>query len=300
MSNSAKLNTPKYRIGLVARLTGISQHQLRVWERRYQTVKPARSEGGDRLYSDGDVARLRALKRLSDLGHNIGQIARLDEAELAELMAGHRERSETGETPLVAERVTDQFLDSITRMDIAAAERALSRGAVVFEPRAFVHDVLLPALREVGSRWARGELNVAQEHAASGVLRTQLGALMRLYTPERNARVCVSATPATELHEFGALAAALTAASRGWKVVYLGPNLPHDEIAGAVKAAKAELLMLSLVVNHPNAAEELEQLHVLLPNDCRVIVGGAGSRELQPLPDGFEIFERIEDLDDVL
>lgn len=300
MSDPEKSTLPKYRIGLVSKLTGISQHQLRVWERRYQTVTPARSEGGDRLYSDGDVARLRSLKRLSDLGHNIGQIARLADGDLAELMDAHSDRSQVGATPLVAERVTEQFLDCIARMDIAAAERVLGRGAVVFEPRAFVHDVLLPALRAVGSRWAKGELNVAQEHAASGVLRTQLGALMRLYTPEQNARICVCATPAGELHEFGALAAALAAASRGWKVVYLGPNLPPDEIAGAVRAARAELLMLSVVVHHAKVTADIKRLDELLPDDVRVILGGAGSRSVLGLPAGFEVFDGIEDLDGVL
>ncbi len=67
---------PRHRIGAVARLTGISTHALRVWERRYGTLHPKRSEGGDRLYSDGDVHRLRAIKRLLGLGQIGGEFFR--------------------------------------------------------------------------------------------------------------------------------------------------------------------------------------------------------------------------------
>ena len=73
---------PRYRIGAVCRLTGISQHVLRVWEKRYQAVEPARSETGRRLYSDADILRLQQLKRLVDQGHAIGSIAGLDRASL--------------------------------------------------------------------------------------------------------------------------------------------------------------------------------------------------------------------------
>ena len=75
-------NEPKYRIGAVCRLTGLSQHVLRVWEKRYGAVEPERSESGRRLYSDRDVNRLSLLKALVDRGQAIGSIAGLDPAEL--------------------------------------------------------------------------------------------------------------------------------------------------------------------------------------------------------------------------
>src|SRR5688572_25980041 len=138
---------PKYRIGLVARLTGISAHQLRIWERRYHTVTPARTEGGDRLYSDKDVARLRNLKKLSDLGHSIGQIARLGERELAALLATEPLVDKGADVSLLAERVSQQFLDSLERVDTLEAERTLSRAAIAFDPELFTLEVLLPAMR---------------------------------------------------------------------------------------------------------------------------------------------------------
>lgn len=300
MTERAENEAPKYRIGLVARLTGISTHQLRVWERRYHTVKPARSEGGDRLYSDRDVSRLRSLKKLSDLGHSIGQVARLGEDELTELLNSKPATAPDADVSLLARRVTDQFLESMGRMDVLEAERTLSRAAVAFEPHVYTTEVLLPALNEVGQRWETGQFSIAQEHGASAVLRTQLGALMRLYTPEVGARAVVCATLSSELHEFGALAAGLLAAGRGWRVLYLGPNLPSEEIAEAAVRARAELVLISIVVDDPGASEGLARLRGALPPGVRLIVGGAGAQKLKGLGNGVQVFEGMDELEKVL
>ena len=82
MNAKNKEKSEGYRIGAVSRLTGISTDNLRVWERRYQTVTPARTASGDRYYSSEDVARLKLIKRLVDSGDSISSIAALDEDEL--------------------------------------------------------------------------------------------------------------------------------------------------------------------------------------------------------------------------
>ena len=96
-------NTQKsegYRIGAVSRLTGISADNLRVWERRYQTVTPARTQSGDRLYSLEDVSRLKLIKKLVDSGDTISTIASLDEDELRKRLSANRpEPTQTPEQP---------------------------------------------------------------------------------------------------------------------------------------------------------------------------------------------------------
>jgi len=76
-----------FRIGHVARCVGVSTHALRAWERRYGTVEPHRTRGGSRLYDAAQIERLKTLKRLTDYGHSIGEIARLPVAELERLQA---------------------------------------------------------------------------------------------------------------------------------------------------------------------------------------------------------------------
>ncbi len=88
MGSQGKTEGQTYRIGAIARLTGIPTDTLRVWERRYEVVRPLRSETGVRLYRREDVARLAVIKRLVDAGHAIGSVAGLSLAELEERLAG--------------------------------------------------------------------------------------------------------------------------------------------------------------------------------------------------------------------
>lgn len=80
---------PRYRSGAVARMLRMPVATLRVWERRYQVSQPQLSPSGQRLYSTAHVQRLAQLKQLTDLGHAIGSLARLDAAELRQVYETH-------------------------------------------------------------------------------------------------------------------------------------------------------------------------------------------------------------------
>jgi len=308
--SAANATLPQFRIGTVARMTGLTVWQIRVWEKRYRTVEPSRSLGGDRLYSEHDVLRLSLLKQLNDLGHSIGSMAQLPYAQLEQMLAVREERqarprktvrrgSKRG-LPVQASGsiadVTGPFLGAISRFDILHAERVLAEAAAARDPTEFVGQVLLPMLHRIGDLWADGQFTVAHEHAATAVLRTQLGALARTFFAEAKAPVAVCTTPATELHEFGALAAALYAASYGWRVVYLGPNLPAEEVSQAVKTAGARLVLLSVVCASSAAATELRRLAKSLPKNVTLVVGGAGATDLTSLPARVRRAQTLADL----
>jgi glycerophosphoryl diester phosphodiesterase len=131
---------PRYRIGAVARLTGVSTHAIRVWEKRYATVRPSRTAGGDRLYSEADIQRLRALRRLIGLGHAIGDIAALPVAELDHLLELHL-------TPTVDAPSGDavaRYLACLGRMDVAGAEAVLEASIATLGRREVIEQVLAP------------------------------------------------------------------------------------------------------------------------------------------------------------
>ena len=303
----------KYQIGTVARVTGLSTHTIRVWERRYGVVEPARTPGGSRVYSDADVTKLRLLKRLTDGGHSIGRIAHLSETELRGMTPdGRDERGERGPgdarderpargpdegTPAASASVTmERNIAEVTRqrvqealeaLDITAAERLLLYAAGFLEPRTFLLDVVVPIIAEISRRWERSELRIAHEHAASALLRNLLGTMMRTQPPQMGRATAVATTLSGELHEFGALMAALMAAVHGWKVVYLGPNLPAGEILHVLEQSDASLLMLSLVDDrNPGAERELGQLMRGLPAGIELIVGGRSAYRYSDLLNG--------------
>jgi DNA-binding transcriptional MerR regulator len=238
----------KYRIGTVTRLTGLSADVVRVWERRYGAIRPARTAAGTRLYSDADITRLRRLRQAVDRGHNISQAAKLSEADLDKIVSDTKHAAEAADPyALIGER----FLKAIERMDVVTADLELSRAATLFPARPLIKNLVAPVLEEIGNRWAHKEFGVAHEHVASNLLRNLLSSLFRLYPPGEQAETIVLATPASERHEFGLLLAALIAATRGWRVVYLGADLPANEIALAVRLTSSRLRALSLLGDQP-------------------------------------------------
>ena len=270
---------PLYRIGTVARLAGITTHALRVWERRYGVPTPARSEGGARLYSEAEVARLRLLKRAVDRGHPIGQLVPLDRGALERLAgvgAGSAElRNQTGAGAESAVELVREVLEAVRRFDATHAQELLDRASLLFSARTLVFDVLAPLLQRVGDDWQQGELCSASEHVASALVRDHASQLLRKLPPEPGAELVVVSTPAGELHELGAMLAATTAKMHGFGVLYLGPDLPASQIALAVRSSGAALVALSvLALDVGRAVAEIDALLNELPDEIELVVGG--------------------------
>jgi len=177
--------------------------------------------------------------------------------------------------------VRDRVLASIERLRVDEAEQLLSRAALSMEPREFLMGVVVPVMTEIGDRWERGELRIVHEHACSTVMRGLLFSLMRLYPASDARRRAVVATPASEDHELGALMVAMLAAMHGWGVLYLGTDLPADEIAYAVANTGADLLMLSVTNLDPEASErELAAIERAVPARVKILAGGQAAKAL--------------------
>lgn len=272
---------PRYRIGAVARLTGVSTHALRVWERRYGTVQPFRSEAGDRLYSEADVQRLRLIKRLLGMGHAIGELGKLSDDELGHLLELHV----SGTPAAVGGGALERYIACLERMDVEGADRLLSSAALSLGRRDFMDRILVPLMHEVGRRWQSGELGVAHEHAATAMVRTHLGALLALFSADPDAPSALTTTPAGELHEIGALMAALLARMAGWRAVHLGPNLPAAEIARGAREAAADAVLVSVVALEPGrAAAELSDIARSVAPHTAIVVGGAAAQLVPEVP----------------
>lgn len=270
----------KYRVGMVSKMTGLSTHTLRMWEKRYAAVLPKRTEAGGRLYTDADVERLRLLHNLVQSGHSIGGVANLPDVDLQHMAAAFPAPSNQPglrHLPEVRERV----LRAIERLRTEEAEQLLSRAALSTEPSEFLKSVVSPILVDIGDRWEQGELRIAHEHACSTVLRGLLFSLMRLYPASDARRRVVVATPAKEGHELGALMVAMLAAMHGWSVLYLGPDLPAEEIAYAVTEINADLLMLSVTNLKPRESQrEIAAIERAIPERVRILVGGQAAKAL--------------------
>ncbi|MDX1567427.1 MAG: MerR family transcriptional regulator [Longimicrobiales bacterium] len=290
---------PRHPMGVVTQRTGVSSHTLRAWERRYGVVEPGRTEGGHRLYSDADVEHLRLLNLLTQHGRQIGQIADRSTDELrallkedreAEAAAPSPERSRPSSTGKADELLAGAY-SAVEAMDSEELGAILRRGALTLSTAAFLDDLLVPLMSRIGDAWADRRLRPAHEHAASAVAMRVAGWLMDNFEPAGEPPCIVVTTPSGQQHELGALAAAVTAASEGWRVRYLGPNLPAEDVALAVSDADARALALSLVYPQDDEAvrKELRALRRSLPESFPILVGGAAADSYDAILDEIDV-----------
>jgi methanogenic corrinoid protein MtbC1 len=266
-------------------------------------VEPVRTPGGQRLYTDAHIERLRLLRRVTDAGRNISQVASLPDAELARLAAADEQ------APVAAPPSSDlaSSAASYRTASLAAGERldgdavygTLMRALVSLRPGEFLGEVVLPLLRDVGERWHAGRLGPAQEHVVSVAVRRVLTWLLDAYEPAPDAPTLVLTTVSGEQHEFGAMVAGAVALEEGWRVVYLGASLPAEEIARAVAMLNAPVVGVSMVNrNVTDAVAGVEALTRLMPASVRVLVGGAGAhvRADSLRAAGAEVLTELQDM----
>jgi DNA-binding transcriptional MerR regulator len=272
----------------VVKLTGLSEHVLRAWESRHGAVVPRRSSGGTRRYSAEDVVRLRLLAAAVEAGHPIREAAPLSNAELSALAARPESAGGSRLDPLFA---------ALDRLDGAALERQLGLQLSALGVRPFLETIALPFLYEIGERWVRGALRINEEHAASAALHAVLARAQRSVGAP-GASCLVLATPSGERHELGILIVALCAQEHGIRVVYLGCDLPAEQIAEAAVRVRARAVGLGLVDLDPAAAlREARSLGKKLPGEVELWLGGRGAGRLANLPDGAFVVSDLTALD---
>jgi len=294
-------------MGVVVQRTGLTSHVIRAWERRYGAVEPERTEGGQRQYTDAQVLRLRLLKRATEGGHPISQVAQLDMESLAALIGeGSEEVGEDGAG--VGARVSagsghlEACLAAAERMDAQSLREELMRAVVSLSAPVFVTQVVGPLLARVGELWEAGSMRPAQEHVVSTAVRQVLDWLLGRYEAPREAPLLVASTLDGDLHEFGAMLAAVVAADAGWRVLYLGPSLPAEEIAVAAERSSALAVAVSVVDGDAGDPEhggrELTSLWNALPEGVLLVAGGRKASEVAPA--GVTVVKELDSLREVL
>ena len=227
------------RIGELSRRTGVSPELLRAWEQRYDLLRPSRSPGGFRLYSADDEARVRRTTALIADG--------LSAAEAAGLAAGVIARAgEPAEEQPLVEELAAGLAAALDGFDAAGAHAALDRLLGTVSVEVVLTDVLIPYLRELGERWAVGEVTVAQEHFASNLVRGRLLGLAADWGAGGASTAVLACLPG-EAHDLGLIFLGILMARRGWQVTFLGAETPFDTLHNAAARLRPSLVVLATV-----------------------------------------------------
>jgi DNA-binding transcriptional MerR regulator len=255
------------RIGELSRRSGVSPELLRAWERRYRLLQPTRSAGGLRLYSPDDLARVQSMQQ-----HLADGYAAAEAAALASQSTRH------GDEDIAIATVKDELAAALARFDDGDAHAVFDAILARLSIDTLLRDVIVPYLHELGLRWERGEVSIAQEHFASTLLRGRLLGLARGWGRGIGPIAVLACAPG-EQHDLGILAFGIALRARGWRIIYLGTDTPIASVADAARSCSPAAVVVSAV--DPRVfrchAEELRQLG----RDTRLCLGGAGAAKVR-------------------
>ena len=255
----------RLRIGELSRRTGVSKELLRAWERRYGLFRPERTEGGLRLYSADDERRVRMMQAEMAAG--------ISAAEAARVVAGAGPpREEASHDAL--EAASERLARALDDLDAERAHSALDGALTAFMVDSVLTGVVLPYLRDLGRRWERGEVSVAQEHFASSLIRSRLLGLARGWELGEGRRALL-ACAAGEQHDLALIAFGLALRSRGWRIAFLGADTPAESVAEAAERLNPALVVIAAVSSEAFRREEGELSRIAAGRDLAIAGPGA-------------------------
>lgn len=285
------MKNPKSNLPLkyISQQTGLSPQLIRVWEKRYEAIKPKRLSNNRRVYTEEDLNRLLLFKHLIAQGHLIGQIAHL---KTDELQALHTKASEKKSNSQVISRHIhhDDHLEknksfiSIIRNCIRYAKNfdtenihiELNKARFKHTPYEIIEYIITPLMYEIGNLWKCDEVTVAEEHLISNVIKTFIISLKNTIGLKQSNGTIVIACPEEQQHEIGSSILTILTENLGFKTIYLGINTPDEEIIRTANFNKASHVILSVTYSNSNSKVEknIQNIRKKLNPNIKLIAGG--------------------------
>jgi methanogenic corrinoid protein MtbC1 len=279
-------DVPRYMIKTVALQTGIRPVTLRAWERRHEVLNPHRAGNRYRLYSERDVAILRWLKNRVEEGVSISSAA----SELHSMTSSNHWPEAIPSAPSPSRPVSNmppadyasQLFQALIKHDESRSGDLLREAHIQFDLMIVFTEVLAPALRQIGEAWYRGEIRVTTEHFASTYLRGKMLSLLQAYPSRRNSPIILIGCAPMEQHELGSLMLAVLLRSEGFRVEFLGPDIPVEDLADYANYENPDMVILSAASE--DSARGLRHMQDLLKKIRPAPIFGYGGRafDLQP------------------
>ncbi|MEP7204275.1 MAG: MerR family transcriptional regulator [Ilumatobacteraceae bacterium] len=260
------------RIGELSRRVGVSDYVLRAWETRYGLLHPMRSTGGFRLYSHADERRVRRMQFHLAQGLSAAEAAgaALAEQTNSPLLP---EMQRQGNTNYVSE-LSAALRVALDEFDEPAAQVMWDRLLSDLTLETVLRDMLLPYLYELGERWQRQEITIAQEHFASNMIRGRLASLARGWGSGYGPRA-ILACPPGEMHDIPLMIFGIILHRSGWPVDYLGADTPIEELVVSADQIRPDLIVCAAVSTDRFAGIVPELTH--LAGTTQLALAGAGA-----------------------
>ena len=261
-------------IRVLSEQTGVPATTLRAWERRYGLLRPERTPKGHRVYNQADLDTVRRVVQLLETGSTIGKAANI-------VKSGTSARPERQQQVTHWATYRKRCLQSVEALNDRRLDAVYNEALAIYPIDIVTAQMLLPVLQQLGKEWPQRANGVAEEHFYSAWLRNKIGARMHHEAGRTRGRRLLMACLPGEHHELGILLFGLSAMAHGYRILYLGPDLPLQQVAGA--AARAGVAAVLLSGSSQQIASSLRRDILQLAKDLEVplLLGGKVSEELQ-------------------
>ncbi len=283
-----------YSIKDLEQLSGIKAHTLRIWEQRYNIIQPKRTDTNIRTYDDHDLKLVLNISLLKDHGHKISEISKLSMEEMYQEVIKISERQLNYPDQIHA--LTISMID----LDEERFEKIISTNILQFGFENTMIHIIYPFLSRIGTLWVTGSIGPAQEHFITNLIRQKLIVAIdgQVSKQRPNGKKYLLYLPEGELHEISLLFANYIIRARYNKVVYLGQNLPFNELVFAYEAHKPDYIFSAITSVPANNEAQLyvTKLGAQFP-DAQILLTGYQmvGQDIQ-MPENGTIINNIDDL----
>ena len=286
---------PKYTIKTVCDQTGVLPVTLRAWERRHEVLNPHRGDNRYRLYSDKDIATLHWIKNRIDSGVSISNAV----AELRQMQKNGGLLEAAPVIPFSAPKpvipavppakIGHELYMALIKHDESRASELLRDAYSMYDLNTYILKALIPALVEIGAAWYNGEITVTTELFGSSFIRGNLLGIFQAFPTRSSAPFILVGCAPTELHEIGSLMIAVMLRSEGFRVEYLGPDLPLDDLVDYARYEHPAMVVMA--ATSLESAELIDHLQEKLAKLKPAPVLGFGGSAFNQQP---ELIEKIK------
>ena len=288
----------RYSIKDLEKLSGIKAHTLRIWEQRYNLLRPNRTDTNIRYYTDYDLKKILNVALLNNKGKKISQIAELSDAELSQevdkLVSSYKSTSDQIEGLSIA----------MIEMDEIRFEKIISNSILHFGFERTIEEIVFPFLRQVGIMWQVGVVNPAQEHFITQLIRQKLIVGIDGVIPKsiKNQKCFIIFLPAGEMHELSILFYYYLIKASGHKCYYLSQSVPLEDIKTVYTIRKADVLLsvITMSFDHVSVEDYVKSISKSF-SDSKILLSGTQVVKIQSgLPKNVKVFLNPTDLKNYL
>jgi len=280
-------------------LTGIKAHTIRIWEKRYNLLKPDRTNTNIRYYDLESLQMLLNISFLNDNGYKISKIASLTKGETAEIVRNIAIKSGSKNHALNLLKL------SMLNFDQALFYSTYDSLAIEKSFKEIFYEVLIPLLSEIGLLWQTDTITPAHEHFVTTLIRQKISTNTEIYqskNKKQSKSTFVLFLPDNEIHELGLMYLNLEIISNGYQSILLGPSVPIDSLV-EILGHYDKITFISYLTVKPEREnimtyiKEFEEKILKAPNSELWLLGRMiGFIDTKNLHKSIKIFKNIDEL----